>query len=67
MEKQKIGENAGKIWHFLNAHSDEILIAKLAIELNMGVEDTALAAGWLARENKIDINRRNGLIFICRN
>ena len=26
--------------------------------------ETALAAGWLARENKIYIERRNGLLYI---
>ncbi|MDB9149842.1 winged helix-turn-helix domain-containing protein, partial [Parabacteroides distasonis] len=27
-------------------------------------DETALAAGWLARENKIYIERRNGLLYI---
>lgn len=41
-----------------------ITIAELARRLNFAADETALAAGWLARENKIYIERRNGLLYI---
>ena len=31
---------------------------------NLSVESTALAVGWLARENKVCIHRVNGLIEV---
>jgi len=39
-------------------------LIELARRLNLSVESTALAAGWLARENKICIQRKNGLIAL---
>ncbi len=64
MEKQKIGENAGKVWRYLNSEVDEITIPRLAAELNLSEESVALAAGWLAREDQICIKRVNGIIML---
>lgn len=63
MNKTEVGFNAGKVWDALQGVK-EISIPELARRLNLSVEDTALAAGWLARENKIGIQRRNGLIVL---
>ena len=63
MEKCSIGENAGKIWKSLN-ELETITIGELARKLNISVEHAAMAAGWLARENQITINRKNGMIFL---
>lgn len=63
VEKQIIGENAGKIWHAMK-EIDTITIPELARELSLSVESTAMAVGWLARENKICIERKNGLIIL---
>ena len=57
------GNNAGKVWCALK-EIGEISIPELARRLNLSVESTALAAGWLARENKICIQRKNGLIAL---
>lgn len=57
------GNNAGKVWYALK-EIGEISIPELARRLNLSVESTALAAGWLARENKICIQRKNGLIAL---
>lgn len=64
MDKKIVGTNAGKVWHALNKVSG-ISIPELARKLNLSVESTALAVGWLARENKVYIERKNGLIEIC--
>ena len=63
MDKNIVGTNAGKIWCALK-EVGEISIPELARRLNLSVESTALAAGWLARENKICIQRKNGLIIL---
>ena len=59
MDKKIVGVNAGKIWHVLN-EVDGISIRKV----NLSVESTALAVGWLARENKVFIERKNGLVEV---
>ena len=63
MDKTIVGNNAGKVWCALK-EIGEISIPELARRLNLSVESTALAAGWLARENKICIQRKNGLIAL---
>lgn len=63
MEKTNIGKNAGFIWHELNKRGD-VIIPELARRLNLGVEDAALAVGWLARENKVGLIRKNGVLYV---
>ena len=58
-----IGFKAGIIFEKLG-ETGLITIAELARRLNFAADETALAAGWLARENKIYIERRNGLLYI---
>ena len=50
MDKTIVGNNAGKVWYALK-EIGEISIPELARRLNLSVESTALAAGWLARKN----------------
>lgn len=61
MEKANIGFKAGIIFEKLG-ETGLITIAELARRLNFAADETALAA--LARENKIYIERRNGLLYI---
>lgn len=63
MDKSIVDANAGAVWHALNG-SEKISIPELARRLNLSVESTALAIGWLARENKVCIRRKNGLIEV---
>lgn len=63
MDKKIVGLNAGKVWQALN-EVKEISIPELARRLNLSVESTALAIGWLAREDKVYIQRVNGLIAV---
>lgn len=63
MDKKIVGLNAGKVWQALN-EVKEISIPELARKLNLSVESTALAIGWLAREDKVCIQRINGLIEV---
>lgn len=64
MDKNIIGLNAGKVWQAMNGIGKEISIPELARRLGLSVESTALAIGWLARENKICVQRKDGLIGI---
>lgn len=63
MDKKIVGVNAGKVWRALN-EVKSIPISELSRRLNLSVESTALAIGWLARENKASIERKNGLIEV---
>lgn len=63
MEKINIGFKAGIILEKLD-ETGLITIAELARKLNFAADETALAVGWLARENKVHIERQNGLLCI---
>lgn len=64
MEKSKIGENAGKVWHALHG-LEKITIPELARKLDLSVERTALAVGWLARENQISVWVEDGATVVA--
>ncbi len=57
MDKTIVGNNAGKVWCTLK-EIGEISIPELARRLNLSVESTALAAGWLARKTKFVSSER---------
>lgn len=63
MEKEKIGENSGKIWRVLN-EMKKISVQELCTLTNLAKEDAMLAIGWLAHENCIFIERREDTIYI---
>ena len=63
MEKTNTGFKAGIILNKLG-ETGLITIAELARKLNFSADETALAAGWLARESKVHIERQNGLLCI---
>ena len=63
METAKIGLNAGLVWRKLNENGS-FPIQELARTLDLGAEDTALAIGWLARENKVYLERKNGVLYV---
>ena len=63
MEKSRIGENSGKVWHVLN-NIKIISVHELCKVTNLATEGAMLAIGWLARENKIFIEKRGDNIYI---
>lgn len=63
MEKANIGMNAGHVWQKLN-EIGLVSLHELARKLRLGDTDVALAIGWLAREDKVYIERRNGVLFV---
>jgi len=52
MIKDQIGENAGRIWHFLNQNGESNL-SEIKNALGMKGSDVRMALGWLAREGKV--------------
>lgn len=63
MEKVKIGNNAGILWHILN-NSGTVSIFELCRKASLTFEETALAVGWLAREDKIVIHKQEDMLMI---
>ena len=65
MEKEKanIGQKAGTVWHKLN-ETGSITIPELVLKLDIRVEEAPLAVGWLAREDKVFIERKNGILYV---
>lgn len=61
MDKKSVKINAEKIWHTLN-EMNSVSISELARILNLSIESTALAVGWLVCENKVSIGSKNGQI-----
>ena len=55
MDEQTIGLNAGKIWKQLREHGT-LTKHQLIKKTDMSNEEFHAAVGWLARENKIQIN-----------
>ena len=54
MEINNIGNNAGILWNVLNANG-KMTETKLKKESGLGSADFYAALGWLARENKINV------------
>ena len=54
MDKKTIGTNAGIIWGLLS-NNEKWDISRLAHAAGLAEKDIYAAIGWLARENKIEI------------
>lgn len=51
---ETIGDAAGKIWHFLNENG-EASVNKVTTETGLSKNDVQRAIGWLAKEDKLNI------------
>lgn len=61
MNKNIIGENAGKIWHLLGSRNKKWEYEELKKASGLPDRDLAAAIGWLAREDKVQFyTDRNG-------
>ena len=63
MDKSKIGENAGIIWRALEKKGT-LGFEELQSETGLDLTSMLTAIGWLARENKISLNKENGVTSI---
>lgn len=68
MDKNLIGENAGKIWRLLN-NNCRWTYEELKEKSGLSDRDLNAAIGWLAREGKIDFEMDNSkdTLFLCVN
>ncbi len=54
---EDIGRNAGIVWRTLNNNQKDMSMYELTIATALDKVSLAAAIGWLARENKISINK----------
>ncbi|WP_024991810.1 winged helix-turn-helix domain-containing protein [Hoylesella pleuritidis] len=66
MEKAVIGFNAGRVWRYLKDRG-EADINKMCLDLGQSFDNISLAVGWLARENKVIIRRKDGALLVSIN
>ncbi len=58
-----IGNVAGAVWHYLEAN-DEATVTKLTRELGETERTILMGIGWLAREGKLDFEKRRQGTYI---
>lgn len=63
---EEIGITAGEIWQYLNKN-EEASIGKLKQELGLTDRMILLGLGWLAREGKLDIIKRQRATYFMLN
>jgi DNA-binding transcriptional regulator PaaX len=58
-----IGSVAGAIWHYLE-NNNETTITKLTREIGENERTILMGVGWLAREGKLDFEKRKQGTYI---
>ena len=58
-----IGSVAGAIWRYLE-NNDEASVTKLTREIGENERTVLMGVGWLAREGKLDFEKRKQGIYI---
>ena len=60
---ENIGSVAGAIWHYLEDNS-EATVTKLTREIGENERTVLMGVGWLAREGKLDFEKRKQGTYI---
>jgi Winged helix-turn-helix domain (DUF2582) len=60
----QIGETAGQVWHLLS-EKGSLTIAKLVKEIDAPRDIVMQALGWLAREEKVEIEDDGRTRTVC--
>jgi hypothetical protein len=60
---ETIGANAGKIWAYL-VKNETATLSAIKKELDLKADSAGLAIGWLAREGKIEFNKKGASLNI---
>ena len=63
---ESIGSIAGVIWHYLK-NNNEATITKLTREIGENERTVLMGVGWLAREGKLDFQKRKQGTYITLN
>lgn len=61
-----IGINSGRIWRELEERACELSIQELCRKLSMSFEEAVLSIGWLAKEDNITIQKREGRLMLSK-
>ena len=61
--QDKIGQSAGEIYNYLN-NNGESTFSKMKKELDLKGNFADLGLGWLARENKVDIEQKGPAVKV---
>lgn len=60
---ENIGSVAGAIWHYLE-NNNEVTVTKLTREIGENERTVLMGVGWLAREGKLDFEKRKQGTYI---
>lgn len=60
----EIGIVAGEIWHYLDAHQQEIPFSQVAAGLDRPKELILMSLGWLAREGHVVVRQGGNELFV---
>ena len=60
---ENIGSVAGAIWHYLE-NNNEATVTKLTREIGENERTVLMGVGWLAREGKLDFDKRKQGTYI---
>jgi len=63
MMKEQIGSTAGQVWEYLS-NNDEVTMATLKKDLNLKGDEATMALGWLAREDKVEFNKKGASVKV---
>ena len=64
MTKMTICNTADRIWLYLGGNGKQVSLTTLATKLKITSTQAHLAIGWLAREDKIKLTQRNGMVYV---
>ena len=64
MTQDRIGMAAGTIWHCLEKEGGALSMAKLKEKTALDQDFVCLGLGWLAREGKIELEKRGRTVRI---
>lgn len=59
---KEVGETAGKVWHFLKNNGEKSITQLKEVESNQLLLNLAL--GWLAREDKINLEKKGNVVKV---
>ena len=62
---EQIGETAGEVWHLLADEREPISLAQLAKRVDQPRDVVMQAIGWLAREDKIQIEENGRSRYVA--
>lgn len=62
--KEKIGINAGAVWAVLNENTGNVNLKDIKKFTKLTDKDLYAALGWLAREDKVNIEEAEKDIFV---